>query len=81
MLARHEIVGIVREVGSNVQRFKVGDHVGVGTYVGSCKQCEYCDDGLEVHCSKGAVLTFDGIDVDGTVTKGGYSSYIVVHER
>lgn len=77
----HEIVGIVREVGSKVQCFKVGDHIGVGTYVDSCRQCEYCDDGLEVHCSKGAVFTFDGIDADGTVTKGGYSSYIVVHER
>lgn len=77
----HEIVGIVKEVGSNVQRFKVGDHVGVGTYVNSCRECEYCDEGLEVHCSKGSVLTFDGIDVDGTVTKGGYSSFIVVHER
>ncbi|XP_071717155.1 probable cinnamyl alcohol dehydrogenase 1 [Rutidosis leptorrhynchoides] len=77
----HEIVGIVKEVGSNVQRFKPGDHVGVGTYVNSCKECEYCDQGLEVECSKGPVFTFDSIDVDGTVTKGGYSSYVVVHER
>ncbi|KAM7525988.1 hypothetical protein LguiA_015890 [Lonicera macranthoides] len=77
----HEIVGTVKEVGSNVQRFKVGDIVGVGTYVNSCRECEYCNDGLEVHCSKGSVFTFDGIDDDGTVTKGGYSSYIVVHER
>ncbi|XP_009778632.1 putative cinnamyl alcohol dehydrogenase 1 [Nicotiana tabacum] len=77
----HEIVGTVRDVGTNVKHFKVGDHVGVGTYVNSCRECEYCNDGLEVHCSKGAVYTFDGIDVDGTVTKGGYSSYIVVHER
>lgn len=77
----HEIVGIVRGVGSNVQRFKVGDTVGVGTYVNSCRECEYCNDGLEVHCSKGSVLTFDGIDADGTITKGGYSTYIVVHER
>lgn len=68
-------------MGSKVQGFKVGDHVGVGTYVDSCRQCEYCDDRLEVHCSKGAVSTFDSIDADGTVTKGGYSSYIVVHER
>ncbi|PWA97323.1 cinnamyl-alcohol dehydrogenase [Artemisia annua] len=77
----HEIVGIVKEVGSNVQRFKAGDHIGVGTYVNSCRECEYCDDRREVQCSKGAVLTFDGIDTDGTVTKEGYSSYIVVHER
>ncbi|KAK2632657.1 hypothetical protein EUGRSUZ_L01279 [Eucalyptus grandis] len=74
------IVGIVKQVGSSVQRFKVGDHVGVGTYVNSCRECEYCNDGLEVHCEK-MVLTFDGIDTDGTVTKGGYSSHIVVHER
>lgn len=78
---RHEITGTVREVGSNVKHFKVGDHVGVGTYVNSCKECEYCSDGLEVHCSKGATHTFDDIDVDGTITKGGYSSYIVVNER
>ncbi|KAL0409268.1 UNVERIFIED_CONTAM: putative cinnamyl alcohol dehydrogenase 1 [Sesamum radiatum] len=77
----HEIVGIVTEVGSNVQRFKVGDHVGVGTYVNSCRACEYCDSELEVYCSKGAIFTFDTVDVDGTITKGGYSSYIVVHER
>ncbi|MCD9646089.1 cinnamoyl-Coa reductase [Datura stramonium] len=77
----HEIAGTVREVGTNVKHFKVGDHVGVGTYVNSCRECEYCSDGLEVHCSKGAINTFDSIDVDGTVTKGGYSSYIVVNER
>lgn len=78
---RHEITGTVREVGTDVKRFKVGDPVGVGTYVNSCRECEYCNDGLEVHCSKGSIYTFDGIDTDGTVTKGGYSSYIVVNER
>lgn len=77
----HEIVGIVKEAGSDVHRFKIGDHVGVGTYVNSCRDCEYCDDGLEVHCANGIVTTFNGVDVDGTVTKGGYSSFIVVHER
>ncbi|GKB09696.1 probable cinnamyl alcohol dehydrogenase 1 [Tanacetum coccineum] len=55
----HEIVGIVKEVGSNVQRFKAGDHIGVGTYVNSCRDCEYCDDGREVQCSKVRSLTFE----------------------
>ena len=76
MHTRHEIVGIVKEVGSNV-----GDSVGVGTYVNSCRECENCEEGLEIHCSKGPVFTFGGVDVDGTITKGGYSSFIVVHQR
>lgn len=78
---RHEIVGIVKEVGSNVGVFKVGDSVGVGTYVNSCRECENCEEGLEIHCSKGPVFTFGGVDVDGTITKGGYSSFIVVNQR
>ncbi|THF94593.1 hypothetical protein TEA_013024 [Camellia sinensis var. sinensis] len=43
--------------------------------------CEYCGLYMDVYCSKGAVSTFNSIDADGLVTKGGYSSYIVVHER
>ncbi|PKI44612.1 hypothetical protein CRG98_034967 [Punica granatum] len=81
MVPGHEIVGIVKEVGANVGKFKVGDHVGVGTYLNSCRDCEYCNESLEVHCSKGIVMTFDGTDVDGTPTKGGYSEFIVAHER
>ena len=81
VLHSREIVGTVQEVGSEVQRFKVGDHVGVGTYVNSCRDCEYCNDELEIHCSNGVVSTINGLDVDGTMTKGGYSSFIVVHKR
>ncbi|XP_061370822.1 probable cinnamyl alcohol dehydrogenase 1 [Gastrolobium bilobum] len=77
----HEIAGIVTKVGSDVHRFKVGDHIGVGTYVNSCRDCEYCNERLEIHCVKGVIPTFNGVDVDGTITKGGYSSSIVVHER
>ncbi|KAG6699929.1 hypothetical protein I3842_08G086600 [Carya illinoinensis] len=77
----HEIAGIVKEIGSNVRGFKVGDHVGVGFYVSSCRDCPFCNDALEVHCEKGAVHTFNGIDIDGTITKGGYSNHTVVHER
>ncbi|EXC17366.1 putative cinnamyl alcohol dehydrogenase 1 [Morus notabilis] len=78
---RHEIVGIVKAVGCGVHAFKVGDHVGVGTYVNSCRHCEYCSEGLENHCENGAVRTFNHLDFDGTITKGGYSSSIVVHQR
>ncbi|KAJ4952553.1 hypothetical protein NE237_029385 [Protea cynaroides] len=58
----HEIVGIVKKVGSNVQNFKVGDQVG------------YCNDFLEIHCVKGPIFTFNSIDVDGTIMKGRYST-------
>nr|UYI34517.1 cinnamyl alcohol dehydrogenase [Diospyros kaki] len=77
----HEIAGIVKEVGSNVAGFKVGDRVGVGTYVNSCRDCEYCKIDMDVYCSRGAINTFNSVDVDGTITRGGYSSYIVVHQR
>uniref|UniRef100_A0A453GFW8 cinnamyl-alcohol dehydrogenase n=1 Tax=Aegilops tauschii subsp. strangulata TaxID=200361 RepID=A0A453GFW8_AEGTS len=76
----HEIAGVVTEVGSDVKGFKLGDHVAVGTYVNSCRDCDNCNSFLENHCSK-FVFTFNGVDTDGTVTKGGYSSHIVVHER
>ncbi|BBG99868.1 cinnamyl-alcohol dehydrogenase [Prunus dulcis] len=72
MVPGHEIAGIVQEVGSNVHGFKVGDHVGIGTYVNSCRNCDYCGDGLEVFCEKGAVFTYNNVDEDGTITQGGY---------
>ncbi|XP_021812533.1 probable cinnamyl alcohol dehydrogenase 1 [Prunus avium] len=80
MVPGHEIAGIVQEVGSNVHGFKVGDHVGIGTYVNSCRNCDYCGDGLEVFCEKGAVFTYNNVDVDGTITQGGFSSYIIAHQ-
>ncbi|EMS58458.1 putative cinnamyl alcohol dehydrogenase 1 [Triticum urartu] len=76
----HEIAGVVTEVGSDVMDFKLGDHVAVGTYINSCRDCDNCNSLLENHCSN-FVFTFNGVDTDGTVTKGGYSSHIVVHER
>ncbi|KAI4341894.1 hypothetical protein MLD38_026565 [Melastoma candidum] len=77
----HEIVGVVEKVGANVTKFKIGDHAGVETYVDSCRDCKYCDINMEVYCSKGCVYTISGTNFDGTPSQGGYSSFIVVHER
>ena len=40
--------------------FKVGDKVGVGCMVDSCRQCESCKDGDENYCATGAVMTYNG---------------------
>ncbi|KAJ0048033.1 hypothetical protein Pint_14945 [Pistacia integerrima] len=77
----HEIVGIVKEVGSGVSRFKVGDHVGVGTYVNSCRDCEYCNDGLEIHCVKGSVYTFNAIDADGAISRDSWGGAVTALHR
>ncbi|XP_020595510.1 putative cinnamyl alcohol dehydrogenase 4 [Phalaenopsis equestris] len=77
----HEIIGIVTDAGAGVTCFKTGNVVGVGAYVNSCRECEYCNAYTEPHCAKGATMTFNSIDIDGSFTKGGYSSYIVVHQR
>uniref|UniRef100_J3MR98 cinnamyl-alcohol dehydrogenase n=2 Tax=Oryza brachyantha TaxID=4533 RepID=J3MR98_ORYBR len=76
----HEISGVVTEVGKNVTKFKAGDKVGVGCMVNSCQSCESCNNGFENHCP-GIILTYNSVDKDGTVTYGGYSSMVVVHER
>ena len=77
----HEIAGIVREVGPDVTKFKVGDRVGVGCMVDSCGECEYCLAGEEQVCSNGNVGTYNSVDADGNVTQGGYSEAIVVKEN
>lgn len=77
----HEIAGIVQAVGSAVTKFAVGDRVGVGCYVDSCGECEYCQRDQEQFCTKGVVSTYNSLDYDGQPTHGGYSQKIVVTER
>lgn len=78
----HEIVGRVVRVGDHVTKFKVGDNAAVGCMVDSCRECEYCKEGLEQYCEPGNVLTYNSPDKYlGTVTYGGYSESIVVDEN
>jgi uncharacterized zinc-type alcohol dehydrogenase-like protein len=78
----HEIAGIVTEVGSEVTKYKVGDHVGVGCFVDSCRECPSCRAGVEQYCTgTGMVATYNDIDRDGTPTYGGYSTAIVIDEN
>ena len=82
MVPGHEIAGVVREVGSKVTKYKVGDHVGVGCFVDSCRHCSHCEQHLEQYCLEGVTLTYNGYERDGkTPTYGGYSNVIVVDEN
>jgi uncharacterized zinc-type alcohol dehydrogenase-like protein len=76
----HEIAGIVAEVGSEVTRHAVGDRVGVGCMVNSCRECANCRAGEEQYCLNGNTGTYGATDRDGTITQGGYSTHIVVTE-
>lgn len=77
----HEIVGRVTKVGDHVKKYKVGDLVGVGCMVDSCRECDNCKEGLEQYCAGGMVGTYNGQERDGSgVTYGGYSKQIVVTE-
>jgi uncharacterized zinc-type alcohol dehydrogenase-like protein len=48
--------------------------------VNSCRECENCQAGLEQYCWNGNIQTYGGVDRDGTVTQGGYSTHIVVDQ-
>ena len=75
----HEIVGTVSALGSDVTTFAVGDLVGVGCLVDSCRHCAACNDGLEQYCENGFVGTYNGPSADAPGhTLGGYSQRIVV---
>ena len=77
----HEIVGRVSAVGAQVTAYGLGDLVGVGCIVDSCKHCDDCDEGLENYCDH-MVGTYNGPTADAPGhTLGGYSQRIVVHQR
>ena len=90
MAPGHEIAGIVSDVGASVTQYRVGDRVGVGCMVESCRSCGLCAHGLEQHCPQ-MVQTYSSIFPDGkgdnfqqavgVHTNGGYSTAITVNQH
>jgi uncharacterized zinc-type alcohol dehydrogenase-like protein len=82
MVPGHEIAGVVRAVGAKVGKYKIGDHVGVGCFVDSCRTCSSCKQDLDQYCLEGHTGTYNALERDGkTPTYGGYSNVIVVDEN
>jgi alcohol dehydrogenase (NADP+) len=77
----HEIAGVVEAIGPKVTRHAVGDNVGVGCFVDSCRECANCLDGEEQYCLQGSTSTYNSTGRDGLPTAGGYSTTIVVDEN
>ena len=81
MVPGHEIAGTVTKIGSAVTKFKVGDLIGVGVFVDSCRKCDNCKAGLQQYCAESMTGTYNGYERDGnTVAMGGYSNYFVINE-
>ena len=82
----HEITGVVTATGANVSRFRVGDRVGVGCMVESCRTCPACRAGEEQYCIPGMTQTYaspdpKGAEIGQAVTQGGYSTHITVDQN
>ena len=76
----HEIAGTVQQTGAEVDKFSVGDRVGVGCMVDSCRECENCLAGEEQYCLNGNIGTYNATGKDGRPTEGGYSTHVVVDQ-
>ncbi|KAI5325028.1 hypothetical protein L3X38_034101 [Prunus dulcis] len=80
LIPGHEIVGVATEVGSKVEKLKVGDHVGVGYMIGACQSCDSCSNNAENYCPE-MIPTSGAKYHDGTTTYGGYSDFMVANEH
>lgn len=79
MVPGHEIVGTVQEIGTAVTKFKVGDRIGVGVFIDSCRTCSSCLNGLQQYCENGNTGTYNSLERDGkTIAFGGYSNNFVI---
>lgn len=82
MVPGHEIVGVVTAIGEKVTKFNIGDRIGVGVFIDSCRNCENCLKGLQQYCLEGMTGTYNGYERDSkTVAYGGYSNCFVIDEN
>jgi len=80
LVVGHEVAGEVVAIGTSVSKFDVGSRVGVGTMVDSCRHCPECLRRSENYCENVNTQTYGSKDRDGSITQGGYSTFIVVDE-
>jgi propanol-preferring alcohol dehydrogenase len=73
LILGHEIVGVVDAVGGAVNRFAVGDRVGVPWLGWTCGTCGYCTGGRENLCPD---ARFHGYTLDG-----GFAEHVVADAR
>jgi propanol-preferring alcohol dehydrogenase len=69
----HEIVGNVAMIGEGVDRFRVGDRVGVPWLGWTCGRCRFCTMDRENLC--------DEARYTGYTLNGGYAQYTVADQR
>ena len=69
----HEIVGCVEEIGESVEKFRIGDRVGIPWLGWTCGECEYCASDRENLCNR---ARFTGYTIDG-----GYAEFTVADAR
>ncbi len=81
MVPGHEIAGVVTAIGQSVTKFAVGDRIGVGVFIDSCRVCSSCTQGLQQYCVEGMTGTYNTLERDGTsVAYGGYSDSFVINQ-
>ncbi|MGZ8251254.1 MAG: NAD(P)-dependent alcohol dehydrogenase [Methylophilaceae bacterium] len=80
LVVGHELAGEVVAIGSSAGKYKVGSRVGVGCMVNSCRHCPECLAGFEQFCENSNTQTYASKDRDGSITQGGYSTFVVVDE-
>ncbi|KAG8650768.1 probable cinnamyl alcohol dehydrogenase [Manihot esculenta] len=80
MVPGHEVVGEVVEVGSEVTKFRIGDVVGVGVIVGSCRNCNPCKSDIEQYCNK-KIWSYNDVYTDGKPTQGGFAQSMIVDQK